>query len=517
MDKLCQESLADCMIFGPDMRFRINAYNRARFETQRRDRVTSEALRNVENLDKEANVPVVDLFPHMVELAFREWDAYKGAFDTLTVAANLQQETIHRETVSNLLLENIKAKTQMVISRWISRVLSGITNSVSYIQKIMAMVIKFEMVIQPNHQKSLNQLRSIICEVIDADIYQLLEFKKKTQNLTTIVEKFEAEMMTTSFVSKVTDITLNWNVIKSIADVRIVACNLRIVTYIAKDITQLMVKATEGIELAVREKEAAVWALRATEMETRLQSIIALEKQWIISTLEKIHTAVSAVEPLFQVNANDIGTTIQQQVPQESLTLLLEVTYQMMDLQSKVAMKVKEQMEAFHCNLDTFWKASVQHQLVTQVINAYRRAIRTIEHVIIITYPLEKVDKIVGIAHLVHKIRDEAQQKLIQAQNEMARLTNFENKAITAEIFTLAENRIGNVPPTHAISSLSRRVAFNLCIPIKPIVFCVALPSMTIVPSSSSNLPTVTVSSPAEVSLEQPGIEKEQKKRKRDP
>jgi hypothetical protein len=498
MDKLYQESLDDCKVFGPEMQGWVDAYNRARMEAQRRDMVASEARRNVENLDK-VNTLVVDLlFPHMVELAVRGWDRYKGIFDTFMIAAHLEKEIIRKATVSNVLSEKIKANTQRIIANWINKVLDDTVKTVFPIQNIMTNIIKCEIMIQSNHRESLNKLLSIIREVVDADIYQLLSSKREMQDLIETAEKSKTGTMTELFISKVTDISLGWNVIRSTANARIFAYNLQIVTHLAKDIAQLIIKATKTemldatkeMELAAQEKEAADWALKATEADAELQLMISIEQRWIVLTLDNIQTAISVVESLFQADANHMGTTIQQQVSQESLTSLLEIARQMMDFQSEVARTSKGEMEAPNWTFITFRQAFTQHQLVTQV-DARRKVIQTAEHIIRITRFLAKMDKTVDLARKIKEV----ELRLIQAREEMKRLTKKEDEIIDAKISTLMGNQIGNVASTPIISFLPRRAASNVWYPTKPAASFITPPSIATAPSSSSTVPNTTVAS----------------------
>jgi hypothetical protein len=499
MDPIYQESVDDCMAFGPDMKSWVDAYNHARMEAQRRDTVASEATRNLQNL-MGVEVPtvdfiphVVDLFPYMVEVAVLQWNGYQATFDALVVAGSLREEIVRRVTVSNLSFENIKAKMEKINVNWTDKVANDLRITVTNIQRVMKTVIESKMVIQSNHREALNKALSIIRGVIGEDTFQFLQAKETMQNLITTAEESKTRAMTGIFIWKVTDISRNWNVVEPIANVRIIAYNLQIVTHLAKDIAQLIVKATKEMELATKEKEAADWVLQAMKADAELQPIIAIEQKWIVLTLDEIQTAISAVEPLFQADdANHMGTTIQQQVSQESLRSLLTVVHQMMDFQSRVAWDAKRQMEEYYYpTSNTFGQAFTQRQLVTQM-DAHRKVIQTAEHAITITRFLAKMDKKVDLARKI----EEVEPRLLQARDEMKRLTHMENEIIDTKISTLIRNQMENTPLMPTISSLPRGSVFSTFYPIKPATSFATPLSIATVPSSSSTVPNTNIASP---------------------
>jgi hypothetical protein len=479
MNQLYQESVDFFMAFGPDMKGWVDAYNRARAEVQKMDKVILEGGKNVQNLMK-AKTGVVDSFPHMVELVVQVWDGYKGAFDALVVAGSLREKGIISLAMTSH--ENIKAKIKTIIDGWSNRVSDKLMLTVKIIQMVMRNVINSNMVIQSNHRESLNKLRSIIGEVVDAYTFQFSELKKRMKGETTIAKRSK------------NDVSHSWEFVRLIADVRVNAYNLQIVIHLAKDIAQLIVKATktemlgtaQKRELAVKEKEAADYALKATEAGAELQSMIAMEQEWIVSTLYNIQTTISAVESLFQTDANHMVTVTQQRVSQESLRSLLEVACQMMDFQSQVARDAKQKIETSYWTSDTFRQAFTQQQLITQV-DAHRRVIQTAEHVIRITRFLAKVDKTVDLARKIKEV----EPRLVQARDEMKRLTNMEDEIIGIKISTIIENRIGNDPSTSTISFLPIGVASTISFPTKPATSFVAPPS-----TATSTVPNTMIAFP---------------------
>jgi hypothetical protein len=515
MEPIYQETLEECVAaFGEAIQVEVDAYHRARTEAQASAAEALEARKKVGYLLL-TNPPAVDWFQLKVEVVVQNWTAYRSAWNACVAARSVRQ-VISRETDSMFFFDDIRAKAQTrakvqtIVVTWITKITTDISDVVSDIQQIMATVVTPQLM----HRESLNKLLSVICEVVAADAAQLLWCNDRVQRLIVIAEDFKTETMSRSltkslpFTSQVTDVRLNWDVVYMTAQATIIAYNLWIATNIAKDIAQLFMQAMETEAIAATKEQAphwvghairseteaqstlsmrdkwialAIWAEQAIKSETEWQSTLSMRDKWIALTMDKIDTAISTMEIIFQTEANHTGITLGQQVPPESLKTLLEVTCKMVDFQSTVVVRETEQHFARACSwleMDTsamdwctFRKLSAAHKAVTQVMDAHGKIVQAAEHVTMIKHFWDKIAKLETVTDL-HKMESMVKQKLIQARNALARLTVMEEKRINEAISAIDQTKNASsaviaplIPPVSTISSLPRLAVHSIFFP----------------------------------------------------